>query len=380
MPHDDDPDQEDGFTYGAPDPATYGGSDPATYGPQGARRYRVRLRRGDRRTVIDAVTAIDMRLVHSAVSSVSVDVPRLPGLDAYKFGTLELLYGEDRLFRGRLLEWPGPGTSETATLGAPGPGQALKRADLSVSYSSSTAVHEAIADVWRDDTPFSATVYEPSSPTTIGGGGEAFEAEGTALEVLQTLHELAGMRWTVQFQNDSLDVESYVPGEQPRTQAWDAVAHDATGDGTGYGNVVRVYGGTAPDGSRAFAEARDQAEIDALASDIGDGEVPIRVDDRTLTTDADCQARADAELADRLDEDSLAGELEIVPELVLPGYQYDIREWETDAGVPQLPVDEVAITAASDEAGATLKVAPPDGPVDLLAGLERGQAQLNRPS
>jgi len=365
---------EDGFTFGGDDPATYGPPDAGTWGPQREQRYRIRLRRGDRGTVIDAVLSIELTLAHSAVSALRAEVPRIPGLGDYKFGTVDLLYGDERLFRGRLLEWPGPGTGETATLAAPGPGQTLKRADLSVSFSG-RAAHDAIAEVWRDETPFTATVVAPASPTTLSD----FATEGSALEVLQTLHEQAGMRWTVQYAQDTVDVESYVPSEVPKTQAWDAVEHGSTGQGFGYANTVKVYGGLDANGNRVTATAKDQAEIDALADDIGDGTVGARVDDELLTTEADAQARADTELADRLEQDELSGSLTIMPELVLPGYSYDIPEWATDGTTPTLPVDEVTIRESRSDAGVELSVNSPTGPVGLLARLDRGQAQLNQP-
>jgi hypothetical protein len=365
---------EDGFTYSGSDAATYGGPDAATWGPQREQRYRIRLRRGDRGTVIDAVLSIELTLVHSAVSTLRCEVPRIPGLGDYRFGTLDLLYGDERLFRGRLLEWPGPGTSETATLGGPGPGQALKRTDLSVSFSGRDA-YDAITEVWRDKTPFTATVVEPANPTTLSD----FATEGSALEVLQSLHEQAGMRWTVQFAQDTTAVESYAASDVPKTQAWDAVEHESTGQGAGYANTVVVYGGLDVNDNRVTATAKDQAEIDALAADIGDGEVVARVDDESLTTDADAQARADTELADRLEQDELSGSLTIMPELVLPGYYYDIPEWATDGTTPTLPVDEVRISESRGEAGVNLSVNSPTGPVGLLARLDRGQAKLNQP-
>jgi hypothetical protein len=365
---------EDGITWSGDDPATYGPPDAGTWGPQREQRYRIRLRRGDRGTVIDAVLSIELTLVHSAVSTLRAEVPRIPGLGDYKFGTVDLLYGDERLFRGRLLEWPGPGTGETATLGGPGPGQALKRANLSVTFSGREA-HDAIAEVWRDHTPFTATVVEPASPTTLS----EFSAEGSVLEVLQALHEQAGMRWTVQYAQDTVGVESYVASEVPKTQAWDAVEHGSTGQGAGYANTIVVYGGTDSNGNRVTATAKDQAEIDALAADIGDGEVVARVDDATLMTDADAQARADSELAARLEKDELSGSLTIMPELVLPGYYYDIPEWATDGATPTLPVDEVRVRESRSEAGVELSVNSPTGPVGLLARLDRGQAQLNQP-
>lgn len=367
---------EDDFTFGGDDAGAWGGSDGGTWGPQRERRYRLRLRRGDRQTVIEAVLSVEMRLRHSAVSSLSCEVPRIPGLSDYRLGTMELLFGDRRLFRGRFTAYPGPGTTETVTVGGPGPGHVLKRRDLSVSFSSRDA-YDAIAEVWREYTPFSATVTTPNSPTTL----EDFSAEGTVLEVLQALHDQAGMRWTIQMDEQDFAAESYVAAEVPRTQDWDAVAHESSGDLEGYANKVVVYGGLDSNDQRVTATAKDQAEIDALAADdIGDdGVIQVRVDDESLTTTADAQARADAELADRLGNDDLSGQLDIMPTLVLPGYHYDIPEWERDGSVPQLPVDEVSIQEAAGEAAVTLDVNGSDGPIDMLAALERGQAQLNHP-
>lgn len=376
MPHESP--GEDGITFGGEEGGTYGGdADLAgTWGPQQDQRYRLRLRRGDRSAVIDAVLSISLELTHTAVSSIECEVPRLPGLSDFTLGTIDLEYGDQRLFRGLLTDYPGPSTAETATIGGPGPGHVLKRTDLSVSYSSGTYA-EAIADVWREDTPFSATVVTPNSPTSISD----VSLEGTALEVLQQLHEQAGMRFTIDPTADTRSVESYVPSEVPKTQNWTSVAHEASGDATGYGNKVIVYGGLDSNGQRVTATAKDQAEIDALAADdvFGDGVVEIRVDDDTLTTTADAQARADAELADRLGQDDPSGSVEIIPQVVLPGYHYDIPEFAQDGVTPTLPINTVRIEEAAGEAGVTLEVNEPDGAVALLARLDRGQAQLNQP-
>lgn len=365
---------ERGFVYGPEGGAAYGpedAEDGGTYGPQRPQRYRARLTAVDglRQTV--EPDAVDITFEHTAISDCALEMPRIPGLDRFRHGEMTIFYGDRRLFTATVEKFPGPGTGATATLAGRGPARSLARGSLSVTYSSRDA-HDAIAEVWRDHTDFSATVFTPNSPTTLSD----FSSEGTPLEVLQDLHEQAGMRFTVQHLDDGAVVESYVASERQRSHSWTVIEHGADGDVTEYANRVEVYGGTKSGGGRAFGAAEDTTEI----NDVTGGEtITWRVDDSSITTDADAQARAESVLAERIAADSLSGTLEIVPALVLPGYYYDIPEWERDGTVPTLSVDKVQIQESPGEATATLEVNAPDGPVDVLGSLRKETARLNQP-
>lgn len=372
------PPSERGFNYGYSledgdrvlRTATYGAPDGSTYGPQTESEYRVELISVDGRSItLSSVLSVDLRLEHTGPSDVSVKVPRLSGLADFRLGRLRLFYGDIELFRARVERFPGPGSTETAELYGRGPGRELTRGAISVTYAGVNA-YEAIEEVWSEYTSFEATVTTPFTTTTLTD----FEAEGTPLEVLQKLHEIAGMRFTVQHTADSQAVESYVPEERPQEESWTAIEHDSEGDVSEYANAVEVYGGMTDSDARAFGRAADQAEIDRV------GEEPVRIDDRTLTTDADCRARARSALANHVDTDTLSGDVTIIPELVLPGYQYSIPEWEREDGtIPQLPVDRVQFQEGVDEGTATLEIAAPDGVTDVLTALQRETAQLNQP-
>jgi len=365
------PDASLTFTYGSTRPATYGPTRPGTYGAVPKSQYRLRLGAPNgRRTLTTALLGIDVTLEHTAVSTLSAEIPPFDGLEYFILGDAVLEFRGQRLFGGRILGLPGPSTGETATIEAHGPARSLTRGAISVGPFSGDA-YEAIETVWSQYTGFDATVVVPNSPTSLSD----YSTEGTPMEVLQDLHELAGMRFTVRHQRSGKRVESYVPSEQVKSGTWTATDWDSSLDATNYANAVEVYGGTTSGGGRAFARAADQGEIDRL----GD-EVLVRIDDKTLTTDADCQARADSELADRVSEDDLSGSLEIIPQLVLPGYWYTIEKFDTGDGAPDLPVEQTQLREASGEARATLEVNDSGrGIVGTIVDQVRKTAQLNQP-
>ncbi|MFC6825651.1 hypothetical protein [Halopelagius fulvigenes] len=354
-----------GFTLGEREGATLGGERGGTLGPQSEQGYRARLTTADgRRTDITSIIGMDLTLEHTAPSDVSLTVPRINGLGSFKFADLDLFYGDSLIFKGRVEEFPGPGRGEEATLAGRGPALELARGDITVDYSG-LRVSEAIRRFWTDHTTFTATVYDPETATTLSDG----TFEGTPLEVLQDLHERVGMRFTVQHTAADRLVESYKPGALVRQGTWTSVDDSATGSVTDYANKVIVKGKISSDGTQVSATASDQAEIDALGETI-----PWRITDPTLTTDADCQARADSALEERLRQDTLSGEIVIIPELVLPGYLFEIPEW----GGEQYPIETVSYSESIGQATATLKINPPKDSIDILDGLERDVRRLQK--
>lgn len=359
------------FTYGSTRTATYGGTLPSTYGAVPESQYRLRLRAPNGQQILTtALLSVDVTLEHSAVSTLTVEIPPFDRLEDFILGSAVLEFRGERLFRGRILGLPGPTTGDTATIEVAGPARTLTRGAISAGPFSGDA-YKAIAAVWRDYTRFDATVLVPKLPTSLSD----YSTAGTPMEVLRDLHELAGMRFTISHQQTGPRVESYVPRENVKTGDWTATDWDSSLDATDYANAVEVYGGEASDGSRAFARVVNQPEIDRL----GD-EVLVRIDDATLTTDVDCQARADSELTDRVAEDDLSGSIEIIPQVVLPGYHYTIDEFDTGDGAPALPVEQTRLREAQGEARATLEVNDSGrGVIDTIVDLRRETAQLNQP-
>ena len=354
-----------GFTYGTTHGATYGTTSGGTYGEQTEERYRVRLTTSSgRRADIRSITSVDLALEHTAVSDLSLEIPRFEGLREFRFADMDLYYGDRLIFQATVEIYPGSGTPETSVLEGRGPGRSLTRGEIVVDYSG-WVPWEAIRDCWDVHTGFSATVYEPATPKPAIEDGEM---EGTPLEVLQTLHDRAAMRFTIQHTTPGRNVESYEPGALVREATWTSTDDDSTGDVTGYANHVIVKGGIRSDGTRPRAEAEDAAEIDAV------GRETWPITDHTLTTQADCQARADTELAERLNADTFSGSIEIIPSLVLPGYRYQIPEW----GGVELPVDTVSYSESLGEASATLEVNAPEGIVDALASLGKQTTAIEK--
>ena len=367
MTSDDSPLQR-GFAYGdAEHRAAYG--DPeygAAYSGQRRQIYRAVLTTKDgRRTDVTAVTDTEINYEHTAISDASLTVPRIAGLADFKFGSFDVYRGDQILFSGTLEEWPSYGTDAEATIAGRGPARELARSNLTISFAD-IAAWRAIKQVWDSHTSFDAIVTPPSTETTL----TEFESTGSVLEILQTLHERAGMRFTVQHTTPGRVVESYDPTELVRTADWTAVEHDSSGEVYDYANLVRVYGGKASDGTRVSATARADSEIDAV------GEQPWRIDDKSITTNADAQARAESELESRLENDALSGQLDVVAEPVLPGYFRTIPEW----GNRTLSHDRTSFSESKGEAIATIEVNAPLGPIDELAQIKRQLHDLQQPT
>lgn len=357
------PTDSTGFTLGGVHGATLGGSTGGTYGNQPGDAYRIRLTAPDgRRTDLTALEDISVVREVSAISDMEVSIPRGPDLSEFAFADMDLFYKNELLFQAVVEELPGPGTAPEGTLAGRGVGRRLARRELSVDYDGVTD-HVAIQDAWSQ-TVFSATVTPPNSPGTI-----TLETSGTALDVLQKLHEQAGMEFVIRHDEPGYVAESFVPSENVRTASWTRVDDDSGYDLRDYANKVIVNGKLKSDGTRPRATAEDTAEINAAGR-----EIEWIITDPELTTTAACQQRADVELAKRTAEDSLSGTIEIIPQRVTPGFYYAIPAWDD----VELPITKVEYRIARGDAIATLAANSAQGLNDFLAALGRQSVTTQR--
>lgn len=365
-----DPDQR-GATLGGAQGATLGGDHGATLGPQRPQTYRAVLTTRDgRRLDITATVSISLSLEHTAVSSCSLTVPRMRDVDTFQLADLALYYGDSLLFSGTVEKLPGYGAGMNGQLSARGPARTLARGEVTVDYSGTDA-HVAIREFWEDYTEFDATVLDPETTTTIPADADPYE--GTPMQVLQDLHELAGMRFTVQHGVAPNRVESYQAGQLVRQGTWTlkgAESYDSDYDWSGYANFVRVLGGIKADDTRAVGEARDQAEIDRLGFETE----PWVVRRPDITSDAACAELAESVLEDRAEANQFSGSIEIWPELILPGYAYEIPEF--DGAIA--PIESVQLEESLGEASGSLKINPPQGDAERIARLQRETDRLKR--
>lgn len=358
-----------GATYGGATGGAYGGPYGFTYGEAADSAYRIRLSHDSgAETIIDEILSVDVVFNHSGVSDCEVEIPYTPSLDQWRFARLELLYGDQILMEAIAEEVPGPTTADTARIGGRGPLRKLARGDIPERTVSGPA-DEVIREYWADFTEFDADVIAPETPPLLDG----LEVSGTPLEVLQSLHEAAGMRFVFLHTDRSRDVESFPPSEVPRQPSWFSIDHDSNIDAHSYANRVVVVGGEKEDGTRARGTAQDSEAIARFEELTGrsDGTVTWRYPAPALTTDEACAERAQTVLEDRVAADSLSGTVDIIPDtIILPGYHYEIPEFRqsADAEAPVLPVNEVSISEdlAGSGASAQLNVNAPKGLADIV--------------
>lgn len=308
--------------------------------------------------------SLDLR--HTALSDLTATLPRRRGVQEFLLGWMTLYYGGQQFFRAKVRQTPGPGSQATATLAGHGVGRSLARGEISVSYTN-TLAHNAIDDVWETHTTFAQTIFAPAAENEVTLDDYS-KANATPLEVLQDLHERAGMRFSIQHQQADKVVESFVPEEVVQAVDWRPIDDDSEFEAEGYANFLIVEGGIRDDGTRPRATAKDQNEIDQYGTE------PWPITRPELTTDAQCQEVADKELRKRTKKTSLSGELSIRPKLIQPGYYYRIPEWVVDGAAVELPVDSVSIEQPLDGSGepsATMSINAPSDFVDEAAAMRR---------
>jgi hypothetical protein len=141
-------------------------------------------------------------------------------------------------------------------------------------------------------------------------------------ENLQRLHQDAGYRFVPDYTENSLSVESFKKGDV--TKPLDVVTkdHTRTTPDSAYANSVTVYGAEDDNGDRLTATAESQSAIDSDGRTIPSK--PVRRTD--IDNEGDLKSIARTELSRRLGNDDLTGLLTIWPQLIAPGYSYQVAE------------------------------------------------------
>ena len=343
---------------------------------------------GETAVIADGIQGGGLELRHTAISTAEIEVPpreRVPGL---VLGRAEIYYDDTQLFAGEIGTVPGPSTGDTQTIQVRGPAAAIDGGDLSLSVVN-RAAHEVIRDVWEERTPFFAPVYDPPAERVVylgtgtddDGNPVPFETSGTVLSVLQDLHERAGMRFTVRHDQSTPDrpiAESYVPGELVKPADWTHLDHDSNINPDGYANRVTVYGRKPdnPDEPRPQFTAEDLDEIERFGVYPKAGAWTDW--DSELTTSADCRERAQSVLAEKVDEITLSGTVEITPQLIHPGYHRHVPSFEPELDGDTLPLDSVSMPLLGDSPTATLEFAASDSLADKLVAVSRQANRANR--
>lgn len=339
--------------------------------------------------VLQDVLGGGMDFRHSAISTADVTLPPQPGLSGFVLGDATIRYNGEQMFLGTVGPLPGPTSGDTRELTIWGPLSRIDGGGISISVTN-TAAHDVIQDVWDDETPFEATVREPAAATYLGTGEDdegnyiPYETDGKPLEVLQDLHDRAGMLFAVDPKASTHEtpvVESFVPGETDVPATWTRLDFDSDIDPSGYANRVTIYGATPDDGGeRPQWTTQNWDEIDQYGVyPEPDGFVDW---DSELTTSLDCKEQAQSVLRERVDEITVSGTVEIIPQVVMPGYHYHVPAFEPALGPDEtIRLDSVTIpllTGDEDSPRADLEFAPPDSLSDKIVQTARQARRANR--
>lgn len=329
-----------------------GGPQGGFFGPQPDERFRLELRDGaGGRLLLDEFTSLSVKRRHTALSDFSVTVPmpadETVNLRNWLLTDARLTFGTTVLFRGRLDTIDGKLFEPTAKLSGQGIAVSLLRGDFTESFQN-IPYWEAIRRVWRQLTDFSVTVLSPDNPSAPGNAevNPTNSYSGTPMSILQSLHDDAGMRFTVLHAQPGKNVISYPAGSIRRnhTDRWDVLGGSREASAEGYANRVTVTGALKRDGSgeHVFAVAKNEYEIATMRErGLGDEGVftfPIRdesiggsPEDRDEDVPlaeyygrakSEASTVAESKLADLVQKDTVGGQLDIWPALAPPGFEY----------------------------------------------------------
>jgi hypothetical protein len=149
------------------------------------------------------------------------------------------------------------------------------------------------------------------------------ELNGTHLENLQTLHELANMRFSIDHTAGGLEVESYPRGKQA-TQDWDVLDHKRKIDVKGYANRVKVRGKRRDDGSRPVIIKTNDGEVSRLNNTV----ISYVKTDPQITSVTDADGVAEALIREKSTLDRLEGGITVAGPPVEPGKSYYVADWD----------------------------------------------------
>ncbi|MCU4754234.1 hypothetical protein OB919_20000 [Halobacteria archaeon AArc-curdl1] len=152
--------------------------------------------------------------------------------------------------------------------------------------------------------------------------------EGTTFEVLQELHEIGSYNFAIR-DYDQKAVDVFPVGTTNIEPRWRIVSSTRSKDLTDYANRVTVTGARLDDGSSYTTTAEHEDEISLMQErGVGDdGVIETYVKSTDLATEAEVEDQANRLLEEAITERDESGSLEIVPQMVMPGYSYNVSAW-----------------------------------------------------
>jgi len=194
--------------------------------------------------------------------------------------------------------------------------------------------------------------------------------EGDHFSNLQRLHEFAGMRFVINHEPDAKTAESFAAADV--TKSLDVITIEnriRKVDVKGYANHVTVRGKEGDDGSRPTRTLQDDSEVSTYGKRHADRTDP------TLERQQDVDSAARSLLADKLNQKSKTGRLEIVAANVDPGYSYEVT-W-SDGTTTTIPLELVSYAESRGNAQGTLVFDLDPDVAGAIAGL-RGETERTK--
>jgi hypothetical protein len=175
----------------------------------------------------------------------------------------------------------------------------------------------------QGNAPVVFEAYEPSVTTNdISVIEKKREYTGTHLDILQQMHEDAGLRFTIKH-DDELDTyraETYKKGDITRARSWKVVEKSVGRDIQDYWNSVTVYGRLRDEPRASVTEKADE-EIDTSKY----GEVKnAKVIPRVIDDESELRREAISFLLRGLDGDVFDVNISIPARNIDPGYAYPV--------------------------------------------------------
>lgn len=157
---------------------------------------------------------------------------------------------------------------------------------------------------------------------------ENVEIDGTEFEIIQELHDLGSYEFTVN-DYENMDIHSFPTGTLNGEPEWRITSSNRSKDLTNYANKVTVHGRTADDGTTPTATDENADEIQYMDSrGVGDNGVIERFEKNPdISTQQGAESRAERFLSEAVNERDESGSLEIAPQMIAPGYSYNVSAW-----------------------------------------------------
>lgn len=195
---------------------------------------------------------------------------------------------------------------------------------------------------------------------------EGEEFDGNYFNILQAMHSDAGLIFRSVVDEDELRAETFERGAFLDDIEWTRLGYTRGFNTSEFANKVIAVGGEDDDGNRPTSEQDDTDSIDAI------GERRAFVVNEQITTSNGIENFAKAELNQRLNKDDFAGEIEIVPQRLKPGYRYAVDAFDGEESV----LERVVFDDGADPSGKLIF----EGLVDVSAAISgvRDEARRGR--